>query len=146
MPTDLSPIKVGDTGPWYIICFQGPRAYWHCQFSSATEKEAMAAILIFLNSSLTMLTRTYHFLCEATHNYEGDLISLISFLFRIPLAFSIYRFFGSASLLALSVFMCNPNRGYGGHRDFIIDPRFTTFILICSYFISGFSAGNKNNV
>ena len=146
MPTDLSPIKVGEIGPWYIICFQGLRAYWHCQFLSATEKEAMAAILIFLNSSLTMLTRTYHFLCEATHNYEGDLISLIFFCLEFPWHLAYIGFFGSASLLALSVFMCDPNRGYGGHRDFIIDLRFTTFILICSYFISGFSAGNKNNV
>ena len=33
----------------------------------------------------------------------------------------IYRFSGSASLSALSDFMCDPNRGYSGHFDFIID-------------------------
>ena len=32
---------------WYIG-FQGLRVCWHCQFSRATENEAMAAIFIFL--------------------------------------------------------------------------------------------------
>ena len=32
-----------------------------------------------------------------------------------------YRFSGSASPLALSVSMCDLNRGYSGHLDFIID-------------------------
>ena len=31
----------------------------------------------------------------------------------------IYRFSGSASLLALSIFMSDRKRGYGGHLDFI---------------------------
>ena len=30
----------------------------------------------------------------------------------------IYRCSGFTSLLALSVFMCNPKRAYGGHLDF----------------------------
>ena len=34
--------------------FRGLRIYWHCPFSSATETEAMAAILIFNNSLLTL--------------------------------------------------------------------------------------------
>ena len=42
------------------------------------------------------------------------------FFFIIPLKPSIYRFSGSASLLALSVFACNRKRGYGGHLDFLI--------------------------
>ena len=35
----------------------------------------------------------------------------------------IYIFLGSASLLALSIFMCDQNRGYSGHFDAIIDLR-----------------------
>ena len=35
----------------------------------------------------------------------------------------IYMFFGPVGLLALSVFMCDPNRGYSGHLDFIIHLR-----------------------
>ena len=48
--------------------------------------------------------------------------------FRISLKPGIYRFSGSASLLALSVFICDPNRGYSGHFDFIID-----LLLSCDY-------------
>ena len=42
------------------------------------------------------------------------------FFFIIPLKPGIYRFSGSASLLALFVFACNRKRGYGGHLYFLI--------------------------
>ena len=42
------------------------------------------------------------------------------FYFRIFLKPGIYRFSGSASLLALSVFVCDRKRGYGGHFDLLI--------------------------
>ena len=38
----------------------------------------------------------------------------------IPLKPVTYRFSGSGSLLALSVFMCDRKWGYGGHLDFLI--------------------------
>ena len=46
---------------------------------------------------------------------------LLNFFFVIPLkpGIYIYRFSGSASLL--SVFMSDPNRGFSGHLDFLID-------------------------
>ena len=40
--------------------------------------------------------------------------------FVIPLKPGIYRFSGSASLLALSIFTCNWKRGYGSHLCFLI--------------------------
>ena len=52
----------------------------------------------------------------ATKLFFFDLI----FFFIIPLKPGIYRFSGSASLLALSVFACNRKRGYGGYIYFSI--------------------------
>ena len=46
-----------------------------------------------------------------------------SFLFSVNAlkpGIYMYMFSGSSSLLALSVFMCDPNRSYSGHFDFII--------------------------
>ena len=43
------------------------------------------------------------------------------FFFRFHSKPGIYRFSGSASLLALSFVVCDWKRGYGGHLDFSIE-------------------------
>ena len=50
---------------------------------------------------------------------------------KISLKPGIYRFSGSVSLLALSVFMCHRKRGYGGHLDFIIFYKSFLFSVGC---------------
>ena len=65
--------------------------YWHCAFSCATENEAIEFILI-----LSILINNSYFQLNA-------------------LKPGIYRFSGSASLLALSLFMCDRKRSCGGH-------------------------------
>ena len=77
------------------IGFRGLRVYWHCPFSCETKNKATEAILV-----LSILINRSYFQLNA-------------------LELGIYGFLGSASLLALSVFMCDLNRGYSGHLEFI---------------------------
>ena len=55
--------------------------------------------------------------------------------------FSNYFVQGSASLLALSVFMCDLKRGYCGHLDFIIHLRLLAQCIgsSCVRFVDGLS-------
>ena len=80
-----------------LIGFRGLRLYWHWRFSCETKNEVTADIWILS-------------------------IFIKSFLF-FSLYSGIYRFSGSVSLLALTVFLCESSRGYSGHLDFIIDFR-----------------------
>ena len=58
----------------------------------------------------------------STENQNGRHLAIkiyfFTFFFRFPSKPDIYRFSGSASLLALSVLVCDWKRGYGGHLIF----------------------------
>ena len=70
----------------------------------------------------------------STDNQDGRHLVRIFFtlnFFRIPLKPDIFRFSGSATLLALSIFMRDRKRGYGGHFGFINFNKFFLFSVKC---------------
>ena len=83
------------------------QVYWHCPFSRETENETKAGILV-----LSILINRSYFQWNALNP-------------------GIYSFSGSSSLLALSVFMCDPNRGYNSHLDFILIIGITFWKQLC---------------
>ena len=64
---------------------------------------------------------TWLFFQLSTDNQNGRHLAtnFFSDFFRIPLKPGMYRFSGSASLLAFVRFHMRPKRGYGGHLDLI---------------------------
>ena len=86
--------------------------------------------LIFF-STLFFFKIPWLFSCE-TEIEATAIISVLSILINCSyfqlnaLKPDIHRFSGSASLMALAVFMCDPNRAYSSHLDFIIHLRLFT--------------------